>query len=461
MNADSQRALNCYLEMDNASPRAPVALYGTPGMVKKFTLPTGPVRAGWKEGGFSWWVAGNTVYRVDNGFAIVVVGTIDSASGEVGLCSNGQQILIVDGIGGCIVSVSTSTLARIDSAGFPAGVTHATYQDGYFVVTGKPGSQSFWINQTPYEGTVWDALDFASAEGSPDNTVGIISDHRELWLFGELSAEVWVNTGSTDFPFQRSGNTFIEHGCAAAGTIAKADNTVFWLGADDKGSGIVWRANGYTPLRISTHAVEKALAGYVINDATAFTYQQEGHIFYVLTFPSSGKTWVYDAATQQWHERAWRNPATGALTRWRANGGVFAHGLHLVGDFENGNVYALDLDAYTDDGDPILRLRTTSASEGLQNRLFYASLQIDMETGVGQSTGQGAAPLLMLRYSNDGGHTWSNEKTATAGKVGEYGARAKFNRLGSGRNRVWELSMTDPVKFSVFGAVLEGEAGTS
>lgn len=461
LNADAQKSVNCYLELDNASPRAPVALYGTPGTVRKFTLPKGPVRAAWKDGAHSWWVAGDTVYRVDANYAIVALGTIGTSTGEVGMCSNGQQVLIVDGVGGWIIDTSTSTLKRIDSEGFPTGVRRATYQDGYFIVTGQPGSQSFWINQTPYDGAVWDALDFASAEGSPDNTIGLISDHRELWLFGELTAEVWVNTGSSDFPFQRSGNTFIEHGCAAAGTICKADNTVLWLGADDKGSGIVWRAAGYTPTRISTHALEHALAGYVISDAFAFTYQQEGHIFYVLTFPTAQATWVYDASTQTWHERAWMNPATGVLSRWRANCSVFFNGLHLVGDYQSGAVYALDLDTFTDDGGPIKRIRATATAEGLQNRLFYSSLQVDMETGVGLSTGQGSDPRLMLRYSNDGGHTWSNEKTASAGKAGEYGARARFNRLGSGRNRVWELSMSDPVKFAILGAVVEGEAGSA
>jgi hypothetical protein len=460
-NANAQRAVNCFLELDNASPRAPVALYGTPGTVRQFTLPTGPVRAGWKEGAFSWWVAGGTVYRVDAAYAVLALGTIGTGTGEVGMCSNGQQVLIVDGVGGWIIDTATSALAAITSEGFPAGVTRATYQDGYFIVTGQPGSQSFWINQTPYIGTVWDALDFASAEGSPDNTVGLISDHRELWLFGELSAEVWMNTGSSDFPFQRSGNTFIEHGCAAAGTICKADNTVFWLGADDRGSGIVWRASGYTPARISTHALEHAMAGYVLSDAFAMTYQQEGHIFYVLTFPTSQATWVYDASTQAWHERAWMHPQTGELSRWRANCSVFFNGQHLVGDYESGAVYALDLDAYTDDGGPIKRIRTTATTEGLQNRLFYSSLQVDMETGVGLSVGQGQDPQLMLRYSSDGGHTWSNEKSATVGKVGEYGARAKFNRLGSGRNRVWELSFTDPCKFAILGAVVEGEPGTA
>ena len=455
LNADAQRAVNCYVEMDNASPRAPVALYGTPGTVLKMTFPTSPVRACISQGGYSWWLAGAVVYRIDSSFNQVVVGSVGTSTGEVGITSNGSQILIVDGAAGYIVTVATSALTTIADSDFPNGVKRCTYQDGYFIVSGKSGSPSFWINTTAYDGATWDALDFASAEGSPDNTIGIISDHRELWLFGENSAEVWVNTGSTDFPFQRSGNTFIEHGCAAAGTVAKADNTVFWLGADDRGQGIVWRADGYTPMRISTHALEAELAGYTLSDAFAFTYQQEGHIFYVLTFPTSGATWVFDAATQQWHERVWRDASTGVLGRWRANCSVFAHGYHLVGDWETGQVFALDLDTYTDNGNPILRLRAAQTMEQLQERLFFSSLQVDMETGVGTNTGQGLSPVLMLRYSNDGGHTWSNQKTVSVGKTGEYSARAKFNRLGTGRNRVWEISMTDPVKFAVFGAVAE------
>lgn len=461
LNADTQRTLNCYVELDNASPRAPAALYGTPGTVRKLTFPTGPVRGAIKEGAYSWWVSGSTVYRVDADYATTALGTIDTDVGEVGIASNGGQLLVVDGVAGWLVDVPSATLTNISDPEFPNGVRRVAYQDGFFLVAGD-GSGRFYINERPNDGSQWNGLDFASAEGSPDNTIGIISDHREVWLFGELSAEVWVNTGNADFPFQRSGNVFIEHGCAAAGTVAKADNTVFWLGADDKGSGVVWRADGYTPVRISTHALEKALGEYsTIADAFAFTYQQEGHIFYVLTFPAAGATWCYDAATQLWHERAWRNPDTGALLRWRPNCSVFAHGEHLVGDFENGNVYALDLDVYSDDGSPILRLRRTTANEAMQQRMFYAGLQIDMETGVGVASGQGEAPVLMLRYSNDGGHTWSGERTATVGKTGEYGARARFNRLGSGRNRVWEISMTDPVKFAVFGAVLDGQPGAA
>ena len=461
MNADAQQTLNCYVEMDSASPRAPLALYGTPGLNLEATLPQSPVRGVVAEGGLTWWIAYDSVYRVDGGANITLLGKISSRYGEVGMVSNGTQILIVDGVGGYLINVPAATLTKIDDVDFPNGVRRCTFQDGYFIVTGLPGSQSFYINSAPFDGGNWDALDFASAEGATDNTVGIISDHRELWLFGPLSAEVWVNTGSTDFPFQRSGNTFIEHGCVAAGTIAKADNAVFWLGSDERGSGIVWRANGYTPQRISTHATEAAFAKYTLTDAFAFAYEQEGHAFYVLTFPTSNKTWVYDAATQLWHERAWREPLTGVLHRWRPSCYVFAYGALLVGDYESGKIYSLKLDVYLDNGVPILRRRRAMTTAILQNRVFYSSLQVDMETGVGTATGQGADPQLMLRFSNDGGHTWSNEKLATVGKVGQYGARAKYNRLGAGRNRVWEISMTDPVKFAVIGAVVDAEPGTS
>jgi len=461
LNANAQRTLNCYVELDNTSQRAPIALYGTPGTMRRLTFPTSPVRAGFKEGAYTWWVAGNVVYRVDADYQVLALGEIATYTGEVGLASNGGQVLLIDGANGWLIDVNASTLAAITDPEFPHGVTRAAYQDSFFLVTGD-GTGKFYINETPNDGSKWNGLDFASAEGSPDNTIAIISDHREVWLFGELTTEVWSNTGNADFPFMRSGNVFLEHGCAAAGTVAKADNTVFWLGADDKGAGIVWRADGYTPQRISTHAIERAIGAYArIDDAFAFTYQQEGHIFYVLTFPAAGATWCYDAATQLWHERAWRDPDNGQLTRWRPSCHVYANGEHLVGDFETGDVYALDLDACTDAGAPILRQRRTAAGEALQQRMFFSSLQVDMETGVGLDDGQGAAPLLMLRYSSDGGHTWSPERVATVGAAGQYGARAKFNRLGSGRNRVWEISMTDPVKFAVFGAVVDGEAGSA
>lgn len=457
LNVSAQRAVNCYLEV--GAEGALNALIGTPGTVLRATLGNGPVRGGISAGGYSWFVSGNTVYRVSSSYSTTNCGTILTSSGPVSLAANDTEILIVDGTAGYLVTMSTATVSTISDVDFPNGVTMAAYQDGFFIVTGD-GTGQFFINESPNDGSEWNGLDFASAEGSPDNTIAVISDHRELWLIGQDSAEVWVNTGNADFPFERSGNVFIEHGCAAAFTLAKIDNTVFWLGADSRGNGIVWRANGYTPMRISTHAIEYAISQYsTIADAFAFTYQQDGHSFYVLTFPSGNATWVYDAATTEWHQRAWFDETNGDLNRWRPSCHVFANGKHLVGDWENGKLYSMEPDVYTDDSGTIKRIRSTLAINKLQLRQFFSSLQIVMETGVGDLTT--TDPQLMLRYSDDNGHSWSNERTCSLGAVGEYGKRAIFRRLGVGRNRVFEISLTDPVKFVVTAAIVEFDHGSA
>lgn len=457
LNADAQRAVNCYLETDTTSERAPVALYGRPGSTSIATLTTAGVRGAIQHGSYVYWVSGDSVYRMSSTYAVTLLGTISTRSGPVGMASNGTQILIVDGVGGWIAT--SSALTAITDPDFPAGVRKATYIASFFVVTGDGSGQFYW-NETANEGTAWNGLDFASAEGSPDDTVACITNQMELYLVGQKTAEVWIMSGDADSPFQRSGNTFIQVGTSAASSVAALDNTIFWLGQDENGAGMVFRAEGYTPRRVSDHGVETALQGYsTISDAEAFTFQMEGHSFYVLTFPSEDATWVYDVSTGAWFEWAWRDPDANTLHRWRASCHVFFNNKHLVGDWETGDVYELDLDTFTDDGDPILFLRSTQCLDSEGERLFYESLQVDMETGVGLATGQGSDPQVMLRYSNDGGHTWSNIKTKGIGAAGRTGARVKFGPLGSGRNRVWEISITDPVKRHIFGAFASVEKG--
>lgn len=455
VNADAQRAINCYVELDNNTPRAPRALYGTPGLLLRGTIGAGPIRAMVRDGAFLYAVSGAGVYKITLSAGVytpTLLGNIGTSSGPIGVASSGTQIILVDGVNGWIITTASAVLAQITNVNFPNGVNRATYQDQYFIVCGN-GTQKFHISALG-DGFTWKALDFASAEGSPDLLLNCVSIHRELWLFGDTTVEIWLNTGNPTFPFERSGNTFIEHGCAAADTVAKIDNTLFWLGKDDRGGPVVWRANGYTPIRVSTHALEKAMQGYGnFSDARAFSYQQEGHDFYVLTFTSDDHTWVYDAATGYWHERAWRDPVTTALKRWRGACHVFFNQDNLVGDHTTGKFYALKLDTYTDDGNPIYRLRAAVPQEHNQERLFFGFLQIDMETGTGGS--------LSLRYSNDGGQTWSGVKDASTGAVGDYSARAIFRNLGSGRNRVWEIGSLTNSKFAVIGAVVEGTKGTS
>ena len=289
--------------------------------------------------------------------------------------------------------------------------------------------------------------------------MGLIIDHREVWLFGTNSVEVWYNAGLLDFPLQRVQGAFNEIGCAAPYSIAKMDNGIFWLGKDARGQGLVYRANGYTGQRISTHAVEWQIQQYgTMEDAVAYTYQQDGHSFYVLIFPSANTTWVYDVATQAWHERAgWKN---GNWTRHRSNCQVFWNNMTVVGDYEDGRIYAFDLDYYKDDDQVQRWYRTWRAlptDQNNLNRTAQHSLQLDCETGVGVNNGQGDDPECMLRWSDDGGHTWSYEHWKKMGKIGQYGYRTIWRRLGMTvkiRDRVYEVSGTDPVKLAIMGAEL-------
>jgi hypothetical protein len=372
------------------------------------------------------------------------------------MVDNGTQLFIATNPISYIYDAASETLAQITDIDFPGAVT-VGYLDGYFIFQ-EPNSDRFWTSEL-LDGTQIDPLSFASAEGMPDNLVSLFVDHREVWLFGTQSVEVWYDAALEGFPLARIQGAVNEFGCAATFSVAKMDNSLFWLGADARGHGIVFRANGYAGQRISTHAVEYAIQSYeIISDAIAFTYQQDGHSFYVLTFPSAQATWVYDAATGAWHERA--GFANGQFIRHRANCQMFYSEEVVVGDFENGNIYAYDLDQFSDGDFAQKWLRSWRALPTGQNNLKRTaqhSLQIDMQTGVGLNTGQGSNPQVMLRWSDDGGHTWSNEHWMSAGKIGAYGTRAIRRRLGMTlklRDRVYEISGTDPVKISIVGAEL-------
>jgi hypothetical protein len=237
------------------------------------------------------------------------------------------------------------------------------------------------------------------------------------------------------------------------------DNGLFWLGRDRRGQGIIYRANGYTGVRISTHAVEWQIQQYSdLTDAIGYTYQQDGHSFYVLIFPNANTTWVYDAATQVWHERA--GFIDGEFTRHRSNCQMAFNNLVVVGDYQNGNIYAFDLDDFSDNGGIQKWLRSWRALPTGTNtlkRTTQHTLQLDCESGVGLNLGQGSEPQVMLRFSDDGGHTWSNEHWRSMGKIGEYYKRVIWRRLGMTvklRDRVYELSGTDPVKITIMGAEL-------
>lgn len=457
-NVADNRCINLFPEIVPEGGKEPAFLQRAPGLQPLVTLGSGAqsVRGLWQFGGYLYAVCGDKLYKVDKDYTATELGTIAN-TGPVSMTDNGTQLAIAANGPSYIYNATTDVFQQVTDPDFP-GAVKVNYLDGYFVFN-QPDSQLIWVTSL-LDGTVIDPLDFASAEGSPDDVVGIIADHREVWVFGTNSVEVWYNAGTADFPLQRIQGAFNEIGCAAAYSIAKMDNGLFWLGRDARGQGMVFRANGYTGQRISTHAVEWQIQQYGdISEAIGYTYQQDGHSFYVLVFPNADTTWVYDVSTQAWHERAgWHN---GQWTRHRGNCQAFFNGETIVGDFENGKLYALRPDVYADDDKPQRWLRSWRAlpvGQNNLNRTAQHSLQLDCETGVGLNVGQGSDPAVMLRWSDDGGHTWSYEHWRTMGKIGQFGYRTYWRRLGMTdklRDRVYEVSGTDPVKIIIMGAELD------
>ena len=478
VNAADNRLINLYPETIEDGGKSAAYFTRCPGMRVLAVIGSGPIRGLWQLNGYLYVVSGIELYKVAADFTSTLIGTIAS-SGPVSIADNGTQIFFACNGISYIYNTSTNEYGRITDPDF-TGAVSVGYIDGYFVYN-EPNSQKVWVTSL-LDGTSIDPLDFASAEGAPDNLVALIVSNREVWLLGENSVEVWYDAGTADFPLQRIQGAYNELGCAAPYSVAKMDNSIFWLGADARGRGIVYKTNGYSAVRISTHAIEYAIQSYwTTKDAIAYTYQQEGHSFYVLTFPSVSKTWVYDLATQAWHERA--AFVDGEFLRHRSNCQVMYNQQVIVGDYADGRIYTFDLNIYQDRW-----LRSWRALPTGQNdlkRTSQHSLQLDCEVGVPMSA-IGYSGLLatqnsellqtqsqlyleledgrmtdqaqiVLRWSDDGGHTWSNEHWASMGAPGATGTRVLWRRLGMTlklRDRVYEVSGTDPVKIAIMGAEL-------
>lgn len=461
VNAADDRLINLYPEILPDGGKSGGYLTRCPGTVLQVTVGDGPIRGMNTMAGYTYVVSGLSLYKIDSLWNVTEIGTVFGTSDPVSMANNGDQIFIACNGPSYIYTASTDTFQQITDVDFPGAVT-VSYLDEYFVFN-EPNSQRIWVT-SPADGTSVDGLDFAYAEGSPDLTVGLIVDHKEVWVMGTNSIEIWYNANLPDFPLQPSQGAFIEVGCAAAFSLAKLDNTVFWLAQDSRGTGMVYRATGYTAQRISTHAIETEIQSYGdLSNAVGYSYQQQGHSFYMITFPTVSKTWCYDVSTNSWHERA--SFDNGTYYRHRSNCQTFFNNKVLVGDYENGNVYSFDLSTYTDNGGTIKWLRSWRALPTGSNDLKRTAqhfLQVDMESGVGLVSGQGSDPEVVLRFSDDGGHTWSYESVRKIGAIGDFGKRIIWRRLGMTvklRDRVYELSGTDPVAINIIGAEL-GVSGT-
>lgn len=461
LSVDAQRSINLFPEVDEGQGGKTVAMLArTAGLRTRLTLPKAPIRAMANCGGRLFALAGDTLYEVTKSagaWSHDVIGTVSTSSGRASIIYDGLNV---------IVSAGRRYAYNLDSkvwsqlAEAPAG-TEADGVDGYTVFI-EAGTGKFWYGEYQDPADV-DGLNFATAEAYPDDLVGIVILQRKVVLLGSTSIEEWYNSGGSDNLFERIEGSVRDRGCAAAGSIARIDNTAFFLGSGDEGEGMVWRLTDGAPQRISTHAVERALQQSTdLSKATAFVWEEYGHTFYQITAPGLDTSWVYDVSAGLWHERAWWNTATGAFERHRGELHAFWQGMHLVSDYETGDIYEMRFDAFDDAGNPLRWLRRTAYSDAQLRRFAVHSFQVDIETGVGlDGEGQGVSPVLFLRYSDDGGRTWSQLRPASMGRIGQYRVRAIWRRLGHSRNRIWEVSGSDPVKTVLIRAVADITLGAS
>lgn len=442
LNVSAQRRINLYLEFRPEDDGIRLVAHGTPGLTLFADFGDTPARGVHVVGSLLYVVHRGTFWEVNNAGVMTSRGTLLTTSGRVYFADNGTSIMVVDGTYGYTFNTSTpgTPLAQIVDVDYVAA-NSVTWQDQYFIQD-KVSSGRFYISASG-DPTNWAALDFANAEGNPDNLVRVIADHGELVLFGDVTTEFWGNSGAQDFPYARLGSSVVEWGLAARESLTKFQASLMFLGRNRMGECQVVLLNGYTPEPVGGQDFLDAINKYsTVNDATAFSYMNNGHPFYQINFPTAGKSWLYDGSTKVWSE------VGGETTRHSANLGVFFINRMIVTDYSTGKLYTLDKTSYTDNGASILREIVSRTLVG-DDYIPISQLWVDMETGVGLATGQGSDPQVSLEISNDRGHTWSTEEWRSFGPIGDFQARAWWNRLGSEYNWTFRLKISDPVKVAI------------
>lgn len=452
--ASAQRCVNLYPEANSEGAPFPFTMQLTPGLTQLISGPGLVHRCAFTaSNGELYEVIGSTVYFTSSLWVRTTLGTITPGTNSVSMSDNGLAILLVDGTqNGYTIDLTTHSFAAVaGQAGAFYGADRVDFVDTFFILN-RPGTNQWYtslsnVTFANLTGTVspgataaaFDPLDIAAKSGNPDPIQGVIVMHREPWLIGTETTEVWYDAGNANFPFAELPGVFIEHGCSAKYSIAKQDLNTYWLSQDRQGRCMVFTGNQYAAKRISTHAIEQQIQQYSNpTDAIGFTYQQLGHTFYVLTFPSGDATWVYDVSQGLWHERTWTD-SDGLEHRIRANDCAYAYGSVVVGDWQTGALYLWDINNYTDNGQLIVKRRTFPLEEVGSQRVEWSRLTVDMDVGEITNTLVTNEPQISLRYSDDRGKTWGNPRTYGLGATGQYNRSILFTQLGQSRFRVFEV----------------------
>ncbi len=455
---DRQETVNMFPERGGAQSNSPALLRLLPGLKPWVTLTNG-------EGSI------RGMYRTSNDRLFVVRGRalveIDAdgtetlrklltpfEDGIVPMTDNGVELSIADGSIIYSFTLATNSIAPVLDSDAPDTTPVLEYIDGY-IFGFDPDSASIgtFRHSAVNDVTTWEALDVYTAEGSPDRIVTMRALNRTLWIFGSDSFEVWYNTGDSTLgaswaPLEGSYSNI---GCGAQYSLAVIRARIFWLGASREGANIIWMAGeGYEAKRISNRAIESQIAGFdQTDDAWGFAFEYEGHHFYVLTFQTGNKTFVYDITENEWVNWAYLDPDTGVQNRSLAVNSVYFNNTNYVGSYEDGEIYELSKTTYTDNDNPRSWERYFPYFDNLHQRITWRMLEIEITTGTGLLTGQGSDPKIQIRWSDNGGRTFGKWHEMTLGLRGKYGTRVMKRLLGQSRNRVYHIRGSEPIPLAI------------
>ena len=437
---------NCYVE-PVVEGKHPAPIYAHDGFVA-FSAATGtsnPLRGMITLGQSIYALQGTTLSKISNSGARANIGGI-AGTDKVVMARNAiasPQIAIVTE-GGDRFVVQADTILPINDADLPPpnSVTYLNRK----MIFGIPDGRFFWSSIT--DGTDISSLDFAEAEGNPDGGKRVIAHLQELWVMGDNSIEVWYDTGDG---FARRGGTVIPKGCLGTHTVAQLDKDLFWVGDD----GVVYVASGYGFQRISNHGVERSIRETVDKtNIVGWTYFRDGSSFYVLRGPDW--TWQFNRTYMQWDRRF-----SYGSDRWLAEFAVQLGSEWIVGSNANDALYRLDASAFDEAGTTMVWRARTAPMHAHPKRISVDAIHLNFILGVGLNStdAHDSDPTVGIRWSDDGGNSWSNQRTRPLGRLGVRKGPVSFYGLGTTgeTGRIWELEVSSPVIRCLMYGEVEGD----
>ena len=444
----AQRSINLYPRLQSPGDKNKISLYSCPGLKFEVSFGNGACRSNgvlFKDK--LYFIAGSQLISIASNGGAALAGTLDTSGGRVWMVAGRDYLAIVDGSFG--YSWDDAAFAKIIDLDFPANPTHVTYLDGYFIFN-KGGSDEFYISALE-DPTSIDALDFATAEASPDDILAHVANQKDLYLFGETTTQVYYNSGNADFPFEPYPNGVIQIGIEAKYSVVSTSHGIFWLARTNEGEIRVSKAVGLQQSIISSNDIDWQISQFTdVSDAIGWIEQDGERTLYVVTFPTADKTFCYDVMLPP--EIGWFEKKSWDIGRWRASGYGAIGTKRIVGDYNNSNFYTLDFDTFDENGEILERTRQAQIVHSDKKELTFWEFILDIQVGVGLTVGQGSNPQIMLKYSHDGTKTWSSELWEDLGKIGERNAEVFWSKLGSERDWIFSVSVTDPVEVNIIAA---------